>query len=217
MTTQEADDELNKTKKPLWHHSVKYSDQIANGDTHDDKEVEDEADPNDVVADDDGFVNQGQISQNKIAEWARNHNLVQKNGKFNMAQVKAQIKAMHKANLAAKAKTQAKAKAEALAKAKAVAKAKAEAEAKERRELWERSVKYSDQLANGDQDDDKELEDEDDPEDPIADDDGFVNQFKIDPAKLSDYHWREKYQRVIDARNSLVQAEQEMLMLEGDG
>jgi len=65
-------------------------------------------------------------------------------------------------------------------------------------------------LANGDLDDDKEIEDEDDPDDPIADDDGFVNQFKISPAKLGDYQWRAKMLRKWDKTNqndSLVQAD----------
>jgi hypothetical protein len=53
--------------------------------------------------------------------------------------------------------------------------------------LWGPEVKYSDQLANGDDDDDKEIEDEDDPRDMIADDDGFVNQWKIDKEKLKEW------------------------------
>jgi len=50
-------------------------------------------------------------------------------------------------------------------------------------------VKYSDQLANGDDADDKEVDDEDDIDDAIADDDGFVNQYKLDGKKLSDWEW----------------------------
>lgn len=42
----------------LWGPEVKYSDQLANGDIDDDKELEDEDDPNDLIADDNGFVHQ---------------------------------------------------------------------------------------------------------------------------------------------------------------
>lgn len=75
---------------------------------------------------------------------------------------------------------------------KSKAKALAEVEGDGEAPLWGREVKYSDTIANGDADDDKELEDEDDPNDAIADDDGFVNQWKIDPAKLSDWKWAAK-------------------------
>jgi len=50
----ENDDE----DSPTWDASVKYSDQLANGDKADDKELEDEDDPNDLIADDNGFVRQ---------------------------------------------------------------------------------------------------------------------------------------------------------------
>jgi len=55
-------------------------------------------------------------------------------------------------------------------------------------QLWGPSVKYSDQLANGDADEDKEIQDEDDPRDPIADDDGFVNQFKMDKGSVQEWN-----------------------------
>jgi hypothetical protein len=42
----------------LWGSEVKYSDQIANGNADDDKELEDEDDPEDIIADDNGFVHQ---------------------------------------------------------------------------------------------------------------------------------------------------------------
>ena len=45
-------------RKPLWGSEVKYSDQIANGDADDDKEVQDEDDHSDIIADDNGFVKQ---------------------------------------------------------------------------------------------------------------------------------------------------------------
>jgi len=41
----------------LWGRHVKYSDQIANGDKDDDKELEDEDDFEDDIADDNGFTN----------------------------------------------------------------------------------------------------------------------------------------------------------------
>jgi len=53
--------------------------------------------------------------------------------------------------------------------------------------IWGPEIAYSDQLANGKTLDDLELEDEDDPSDPIADDDGFVHQWKIDPAHIKEW------------------------------
>ena len=53
----------------LWGSDVKYSDQIANGDEDDDKELEDEDDPRDMIVNDDGFVNQWDIDMNKAREW----------------------------------------------------------------------------------------------------------------------------------------------------
>jgi len=41
----------------LWGPEVKYSDQVANGDQDDDKELQDEDDPRDPIVNDDGFVN----------------------------------------------------------------------------------------------------------------------------------------------------------------
>ena len=58
MNQNEADEKVNQGRKMLWGSEVKYSDQLANGDLDDDKEVEDEEDPEDIVADDDGFVRQ---------------------------------------------------------------------------------------------------------------------------------------------------------------
>ena len=42
----------------LWGSEVKYSDQIANGNVDDDKELEDEDDVEDIICDDNGFVHQ---------------------------------------------------------------------------------------------------------------------------------------------------------------
>jgi len=46
----------------LWGPEVKYSDQLANGDDDDDKEIQDEDDPRDMIVDDDGFVNQFKVT-----------------------------------------------------------------------------------------------------------------------------------------------------------
>lgn len=51
----------------LWGTDVRYSDQLANGDDADDKELEDEDDPRDIIVDDDGFVNQWDIDMSKAA------------------------------------------------------------------------------------------------------------------------------------------------------
>jgi hypothetical protein len=75
MNPAEADEAANEGRQPIWAHNVKYSDQVANGDEDDDKELEDEADPRDVIVDDDGFVNQFQHNPEKLAEWARDHHL----------------------------------------------------------------------------------------------------------------------------------------------
>jgi hypothetical protein len=56
----------------LWNADVNYSDQIANGDHDDDKEIEDEDDPNDIIVDDDGFVNQFvDHGDRRLHEWVQ--------------------------------------------------------------------------------------------------------------------------------------------------
>ena len=58
--------------EPMWGPDVKYSDQLANGDIDDDKELEDEDDPNDMIADDNGFVNQFVDKQDhRLKEWVQ--------------------------------------------------------------------------------------------------------------------------------------------------
>lgn len=57
-------------------------------------------------------------------------------------------------------------------------------------DLWGPDTKYSEQLANGDKDDDKQIENEDDPDDPIADDEGFTNQFKVKERDLAEWNRR---------------------------
>ena len=55
----------------LWGPEVNYSDQLANGDADDDKEIEDEDDPRDMICDDDGFVNQFKMTDHQVRQWAR--------------------------------------------------------------------------------------------------------------------------------------------------
>ena len=56
----------------MWGSEVKYSDQLANGDVDDDKELEDEDDPNDDIVDDNGFVNQYVDKQDhRLKEWVQ--------------------------------------------------------------------------------------------------------------------------------------------------
>ena len=58
MTQAEADEKINVGRKPIWGAEVPYSNQLANGDVDDNKELENEDDPRDLIVDDDGFVNQ---------------------------------------------------------------------------------------------------------------------------------------------------------------
>ena len=53
---------------------------------------------------------------------------------------------------------------------------------------WGPEVPYSNQIANGDKDDDKEIQDEEDPRDPIVDDDGFVNQYKMNRESVKEWN-----------------------------
>jgi hypothetical protein len=71
MTEAEADEEMNKKIKPIWGPNTPYSNQLANGDIDDDKELEDEDDPRDLIVDDDGFVHQHKINPESAKEWAR--------------------------------------------------------------------------------------------------------------------------------------------------
>jgi len=61
----------SKPLAKLWGPNVPYSNQIANGDKDDDRELEDEDDPQDHIADDNGFVKTFKISGRKISEWER--------------------------------------------------------------------------------------------------------------------------------------------------
>jgi len=71
MTVQEADEEVNKGRAAIWGATVPYSNQVSNGDMDDDKELEDEDDPRDLIVNDDGFVNQHKIDPHSAAEWGR--------------------------------------------------------------------------------------------------------------------------------------------------
>lgn len=54
----------------LWNADVKYSDQLANGNLDDDRELEDEDDPNDDIVDDNGFTNQFvREDDDRLREW----------------------------------------------------------------------------------------------------------------------------------------------------
>jgi hypothetical protein len=55
----------------IWGAEVKYSNTLANGDIDDDRELEDEDDPRDMIVDDDGFVNQYKVSAHAIRQYAR--------------------------------------------------------------------------------------------------------------------------------------------------
>lgn len=61
--------------KKLWGPNRKYSDQLANGDRDDDKEVEDEDDLADPIADDNGFQHAWKLNPNSLKEWGRRANI----------------------------------------------------------------------------------------------------------------------------------------------
>lgn len=52
---------------------MKYSDQIANGDKDDDKELEDSEDLDDDIVSDNGFVNKWKMNPEKLKEWGHRH------------------------------------------------------------------------------------------------------------------------------------------------
>ena len=142
---------------------------MANGDKDDDKEVEDENDPRDVIADDNGFVKQFKTDPKHVKEWNRGG--VKKHGEKKAAK-------------------------------QSLAQAQEDEEENDDKpkedyskpgtlpfdQLWGPEVKYSDQIANGDKDDDKEIQDEDDPRDPIVNDEGFVNQFKVNKGSVQEWN-----------------------------
>jgi len=76
----EREDYSRPGSKPvakLWGPKVPYSNQIANGDRDDDRELEDEDDPQDHIADDNGFSKTFKISGRKISEWERRQRMAQ--------------------------------------------------------------------------------------------------------------------------------------------
>jgi len=44
---------------------------LANGDVDDDRQLEDEDDPDDPIADDDGFAHQWKVKEENVEEWGR--------------------------------------------------------------------------------------------------------------------------------------------------
>jgi hypothetical protein len=62
MNQAEADEKINEKRETIYGPEVAYSNQLANGDRDDDKEVEDEEDPREMIVDDDGFVNQHKVN-----------------------------------------------------------------------------------------------------------------------------------------------------------
>ena len=101
---------------------TKPSDEVANGDKDDDRQLEDSGDPNDPIVDDTGFVRQWDSQMREKGKGARLP------GEFKYIGL---------------------------------------------------GVRPSDEVANGDESENKELEDENDPADMITDDNGFVNQWKV--------------------------------------
>jgi hypothetical protein len=81
----------------LWGSDIRYSDQIANGDDDDDKELEDEDDPNDLIVDDNGFVGQWDLDASKVPQW------VQLDSEINMGNQKS-MKTLQKVQVDEKAK-----------------------------------------------------------------------------------------------------------------
>jgi hypothetical protein len=142
----------------MWGPGVKYSDQVANGDADEDKEIQDEDDPRDPIADDDGFVNQFKMNKESVKEWNRD-------GVQRFAPAKKAALAQGEDG-------------EDYSKPGTVPLAA----------TWGPGVKYSDQVANGDKDDDKEIQDEDDPRDQIVNDEGFVNQFKHNKSDVTQWN-----------------------------
>lgn len=145
---------------------VKPSDELCDGDKDDDRELEDENDPNDPIADDNGFVKQfkgarvqladkpsdelcdGDSADDKELEDENDPNdvIADDNGFVRQWAVQLGSKVHLKNHLKNKTLLQ---------------------------------EKPSNELCDGDSADDKELEDENDPEDPIVDDNGFVRQWAV--------------------------------------
>jgi hypothetical protein len=139
----------------LWGPKTPYSHQLSNGDIDDDKEIEDEDDPRDVIADDTGFVNQYKMNKGSVQEWKRGG--VKPAGK--LVQITGDdVEDYSKPGTVPLAAT------------------------------WGPETPYSNQVANGDKDDDKEIQDEEDPRDPIVDDDGFVNQYKMNKGSVQEWN-----------------------------
>jgi len=66
LTQAESDEHINVGRAAIWGAEVPYSNQLANGDADDNKELEDEEDPREMIVDDDGFVNQHMIDPQSL-------------------------------------------------------------------------------------------------------------------------------------------------------
>lgn len=133
---------------------------MSNGDKDDDKEIEDEEDPRDPIVDDDGFVNQQKVNRKSVQEWNRGG--VKPHGK--LAQITGDDEKKDGAEDYSVPGTVPLAA------------------------TWGPETPYSNQIANGNNDDDKEIQDEEDPRDPIVDDDGFVNQYKMNKGSVQEWN-----------------------------
>lgn len=137
---------LQLDNKRLWDPSVKYSDQLANGDRDDDKEVEFEHDPTDLIVDYNGHTNYGyhHVEYDDPKHF----------WKFDKAHYeKNNIKGLFPEHFGTIPRDPV-------------------TFTNENVQLSD--VKYSDQLANGDRDDDKEVEFEHDPKDLVVDYNGHM-------------------------------------------
>lgn len=145
---------LQARAEGIWAPSVKYSDQLANGDRDDDKELEKEHDMTDDIVDVRGHTNAG-YGHTEYDDpehfW-----------KFDKAHYETNhVKSLFSEHFSTVPRDP-------------VTFTNENVQLDSSR-LWDPSVKYSDQLANGDRDDDKELEKEHDMTDDIVDYNGHTN------------------------------------------
>ena len=161
----------NKLKNKTKYEVTKPSDELCDGDSADDKELEDENDPNDDIVDDNGFVKQwlvqlndkpsdelcdGDSADDKELEDENDpyDDIVDDNGFVRQWQVQLDSK-MNLGN----------------------------------------QDKPSDELCDGDSADDKELEDENDPDDIIVDDNGFVKQWLVQLKNKKKHHGKKHHKK----------------------
>ena len=76
---------LNQANSHSKHHAApsgpKYSDQLANGDPSDDREIQDVQDPRDAIVDEHGFVNQYRTNWGHSKDYPSTYNTAQKKKK----------------------------------------------------------------------------------------------------------------------------------------